>query len=1131
MKLTTPRAQIALEFLLVFSFVLLVFIFIFALITSQRSLGMSYQSFSQLQLVAQSVAMAMSNAATAGNGYTVQLPISSTIGMLPYNLTVTKSGIVVASMRVGEQLVQARAYSAAKSVVSSQSFAKSATSYQLPLQNGTISIQSYYGEVCVDYNCQRSYINTASSINLSSENVYAASFSQSPAGYIRAPATAQSTNAITVGFWLFPVNNGYWGNPGNYWENAVSGSAGCWNNYYFFIEAGANPPTESWSVTTTGGTQYRDFPGVHLRPNTWQYLVGRYNGTYLSVWLNGQQIGAPVSANVPISYDGVAVSGATPVTSGGGCNPISGEIANVQVYNSSLSAGEIEKLYSEGIGAPPLSNASLLDWLPLDGNAKDYGGVVSGSTVYGSIIFTSVAELMAKVTNAFGAYVSNALVGFATTFGTLTSASGFGNAVVNYTNSNGVAVAFLNYNSSGTATVKATAFSGNISSEQNLVAWWPLNLGSGNIAYDLSGRGNNGNMVQTAWSMPNYVASMSGGYIYAASSPSLSPSSTMSAFAWVKPSSQATAVLQKQGSYGMKIGVNGAAQGQFAGYVWGTSGVCSSYPFALNPNSWYLVGFTFNGVMLNEYVNGNLYCNISYSGSIPKSALPVAFGGPEDNDGNVNGDLANVQIYNTVLTPPQVAQLYQEGLSAPPFSSGLVAWWPLDGNSNDYSGNGNNGTLYGSASFVAPGVGNYDGYQSSILAAEFNGANSMIITPISFNTPSFAAVLWVNGASTSKMTSVNGYTIFNSIGANNFQMWLNNGGSLGAPVGSGDEEIGFGTNLYHGYGINGSSWNMLAVSVSNGKASLYANGAGPYNLTIPTGPYSLNALAIGQSAAGISPFAGGIANIQLYNQTLTPSQVSQLYGEGISGIPISGQKMIAWWPLEGNSNDYSGNGNNGAPSNIIYNAQQPNRFALVSSIEGYGVTFNGHGGSIQLPPLQALNGHSSFTVNTWLNWHGGSQYFGQNPFPVGWPGCHTGFMLSSPNLITFFEWYTSNPSNPPGCPTTGGGIAPGSAHLQPNTWYMLTGDYNNATKVLSLYVDGQYYSSAIVPAGNYLSNYDEVGYIGDALDGNTGTYFFNGSIANVQIFNTSLSAQQILQLYQSGMPAYAPRAIPMSWSP
>jgi len=203
-----PKAQIALEFLLVFSFVLLVFIFIFALITSQRSLGMSYQSFSQLQLVAQSVAMAMSNAANAGNGYSAQMPISSTVGLLPYNLTITKSGMVVASMHIGKQLVQARAYSTAKAVASSPNFAASSTAYLLPIQNGTISIQNSYGEVCIDYNCQSSQPSIVSGINLSSENVYSASFSQNPAGYISAPAPTQTTNSITVSFWIYPVNNG-----------------------------------------------------------------------------------------------------------------------------------------------------------------------------------------------------------------------------------------------------------------------------------------------------------------------------------------------------------------------------------------------------------------------------------------------------------------------------------------------------------------------------------------------------------------------------------------------------------------------------------------------------------------------------------------------------------------------------------------------------------------------------------------------------------------------------------------------------------------------------------------------------------------------------------------------------------
>ena len=36
-----------------------------------------------------------------------------------------------------------------------------------------------------------------------------------------------------------------------------------------------------------------------------------------------------------------------------------------------------------------------------------------------------------------------------------------------------------------------------------------------------------------------------------------------------------------------------------------------------------------------------------------------------------------------------------------------------------------------------------------------------------------------------------------------------------------------------------------------------------------------------------------------------------LYLEGIGGAPIDLQYLVGWWPLNGNANDYSGNGNNG----------------------------------------------------------------------------------------------------------------------------------------------------------------------------------------------------------------------------
>ncbi len=57
-----------------------------------------------------------------------------------------------------------------------------------------------------------------------------------------------------------------------------------------------------------------------------------------------------------------------------------------------------------------------------------------------------------------------------------------------------------------------------------------------------------------------------------------------------------------------------------------------------------------------------------------------------------NGSISNVQIYNTALSNAQVQQLYSEGLGGAPIAdAGLVGWWPLDGNANDYSGNNNNG--------------------------------------------------------------------------------------------------------------------------------------------------------------------------------------------------------------------------------------------------------------------------------------------------------------------------------------------------------------------------------------------------------------------------------------------------------
>lgn len=58
-------------------------------------------------------------------------------------------------------------------------------------------------------------------------------------------------------------------------------------------------------------------------------------------------------------------------------------------------------------------------------------------------------------------------------------------------------------------------------------------------------------------------------------------------------------------------------------------------------------------------------------------------------------------------------------------------------------------------------------------------------------------------------------------------------------------------------------------------------------------------------------FNGSIADVQIYDAALSANDIAALYHEGIGGAPIALQSLVAWWPLNGNINDYSGNDNNG----------------------------------------------------------------------------------------------------------------------------------------------------------------------------------------------------------------------------
>jgi len=111
-------------------------------------------------------------------------------------------------------------------------------------------------------------------------------------------------------------------------------------------------------------------------------------------------------------------------------------------------------------------------------------------------------------------------------------------------------------------------------------------------------------------------------------------------------------------------------------------------------------------------------------------------------------------------------------------------------------------------------------------------------------------------------------------------------------------------------------WIFTALVLKNGVAySGYING-----IAYPDGKYigCIGYFGGGEIGKWDRYFNGSIANVQIYNTSLSANEIQALYQEGIGGAPIDLQHLVAWWPLNGNANDYSGNGNNGQINNVNF---------------------------------------------------------------------------------------------------------------------------------------------------------------------------------------------------------------------
>ncbi len=149
--------------------------------------------------------------------------------------------------------------------------------------------------------------------------------------------------------------------------------------------------------TTTSGYMYSVVyngvaaadPGVSAATlqNTWDFAAMTYNDNTVTTYFDGSSASSSFNYNYQLPTITYAGIGYRP---GQVYCDYYGSVSNVQLYNTSLTAAEVNALYLEGIGGAPVRPQNLVGWWPLNGDLNDYSGNNNaGSLVSGTFTYTS----------------------------------------------------------------------------------------------------------------------------------------------------------------------------------------------------------------------------------------------------------------------------------------------------------------------------------------------------------------------------------------------------------------------------------------------------------------------------------------------------------------------------------------------------------------------------------------------------------------------------------------------------------------------------------------------------------------------------------------------------------------------
>ena len=399
----------------------------------------------------------------------------------------------------------------------------------------------------------------------------------------------------------------------------------------------------------------------------------------------------------------------------------------------------------------------------------------------------------------------------------------------------------------------------------------------------------------------------------------------------------------------------------------------------------------------------------------------------------------------------------------------------------------------------------------SLYSMDFDGSNDEIVTSfLGTGQTEITVSAWINSDSIGADQTIFG-TVWAASTACVFD--VDSTGKLRLFFRSGSTNPGF---LVANTILSASTWYHAAVTLTpngtNMDCTFYLNGVID-NTTGATQAYGQGDTAIASSGTGYNIgstalysgsnynfFNGKIDEVAIFTRSLSSSEITTIYNSGVPGnLMALSDKPVVYYPL-------------GEQARRGSEWQFPNE-VLQSQV----FDFDGSTDYIDCGNPTELQITGALTISAWVKFTGGSDMALVTKSNTSGTERSYGIWAirsGSPQTPVFFIYSSGIAYLTPDTGTT----------VRDGNWHHLVGVFNPSTS-LQLYIDGvlEQENTTSIPAT--IDN-DVVDFnIGRAANG---TFYYNGEISNVAIWNSDQSAN-IANIYNNGSPQSSYTTTPTAW--